>query len=212
MTNLPSHFARGIPFFKSQKKIRLALGMHPLYSDRHDKEFPIFLNNLDKTSYIGEIGLDFSKDGYQTKKKQIETFERILKVISNQKKILSIHSRAAEKKVLELLIENKIQNAIFHWYSGPEELINEILNAGYYFSINPSMVLSKHGQSLISQIPIKKVLTESDGPFVKVANRTIHPKDVHKVIEYISGQTNCSFEEIQRHIQANFNELINKIR
>ena len=42
MTNLPSHFEKGYPYFKLLKKIRLALGMHPLYAQYHKKEFYSF--------------------------------------------------------------------------------------------------------------------------------------------------------------------------
>ena len=66
MTNLPSHFEIGYSHFQSLRKIRLALGMHPLMADFHKKEFDLFLKNINKTSYIGEIGLDFSKEGIET--------------------------------------------------------------------------------------------------------------------------------------------------
>ncbi len=88
MTNLPSHFEMGYSHFQSLKKIRLALGMHPLMANSHKEEFDLFLKNLNKTSYIGEVGLDFSKEGISTKEIQIETFSKILNVISGQKKIL----------------------------------------------------------------------------------------------------------------------------
>ena len=103
MTNLPSHFERGYQFFRNRNKVRQALGMHPLYAHDHEKEFKKFLKNLSKTSYIGEIGLDFSKEGIETKEIQTQTFENILNAIVDQKKLLSIHSRRAEKDVLKLL-------------------------------------------------------------------------------------------------------------
>jgi TatD DNase family protein len=212
MTNLPSHFEMGYSFFKQQKRIRISLGMHPLYSERHEEEFSRFLKNLHKTSYIGEVGLDFSKDGYSTKDTQIKTFTKILNSISGQKKILSIHSRKAENEVLELLIENKIQNAIFHWYSGSISLMTKILDAGYYFSVNPSMITSENGKKIISMIPTNKLLTESDGPFIKFKNRVIHPRDMEAVINYISTIQNKKKTEVETQIQKNFNELVQRIR
>jgi len=212
MTNLPSHFEMGYPFYKSHKKIRIALGMHPLYSEKHQEEFPIFLRNLNKTSYIGEIGLDFSKEGYSTKDQQIVTFTQILNNVSSQSKILSIHSRRAEKEVLDLLLKHKIQSAIFHWYSGSISLIQKILEAGYYFSINPAMILSENGKKIISQIPIDRILTESDGPFVETEKRRIHPRDIIKVIEFISIARNISVAQVESQIQENFNVLIKRLK
>lgn len=68
MTNLPSHFEMGLPHVKRYKHIRLALGLHPLLASENKNELPLFDSLLDQTSYIGEIGLDFSKKDYQLKK------------------------------------------------------------------------------------------------------------------------------------------------
>lgn len=212
MTNLPSHFEIGIPYFRSTKNIRLALGLHPLFAERHKAEFPKFIRNIDKTSYIGEIGLDFSNEGIKTKKIQLDSFTKVLENISNKKKILSIHSKRAEKEVLELLVMYNIKNAIFHWYSGPKSLINKIVEAGYFFSINPSMTSSKNGKTIISNIPVNRILTESDGPYVQYKNRIIQPRDVKAVSEYLSELYRISISDIENHIQSNFNELISKIR
>lgn len=212
VTNLPSHFEIGFPHVQFCKKVRLALGMHPLYAHNHEKEFPLFLNNIDKTSYIGEIGLDFSREGISTKEIQIITFNKILKSIEGKKKLLSIHSRRAEKDVLDLLIKYKISNAIFHWYSGPLYLIDKITEAGYYFSINPSMTKSENGKKIISKIPLDRMLTESDGPFIKINNEVIKPKDVSIVIEYLADNKNNTFLEIEKNIYNNFKTLTSMLK
>lgn len=48
MTNLPSHFEMGYPHILPFKRIRLALGMHPLHAEQHYKEFPLFLKTSQK--------------------------------------------------------------------------------------------------------------------------------------------------------------------
>lgn len=212
VTNLPSHFQIGFPHVEFCKKVRLALGMHPLYAHIHEKEFPLFLNNIDRTSYIGEIGLDFSREGISTKEIQIKTFNKILKSIEGKKKILSIHSRRAEKEVLDLLINYKISNAIFHWYTGSQSLINRIVESGYYFSINPSMIESENGKKNISKIPLNYILTESDGPFIKVNNKQIKPHNVSLVIDYLSKERNLTKVEIENVIFNNFKKLISSIK
>ncbi|MEN9303970.1 MAG: Deoxyribonuclease TatD [Bacteroidota bacterium] len=212
MTNLPSHFELGFPHFHSLKKIRIALGMHPLMADSHNQEFEKFIKNINNTSYIGEVGLDFSNEGIGTKDIQIETFTKILKLVSGQNKILSIHSRKAEKEVLTLLRKCKISNAIFHWYSGPTLLINEIVESGYYFSINPSMINSKNGQNIISKIPLENILTESDGPFIQLGNKVIKPWDVSEVINFISATKKIKKNEVELLVRNNFLNLIAKIK
>lgn len=133
MTNLPSHFQMGYAHVRNFRHIRLALGFHPQLAVESSKELASFSKQVNKTSYIGEIGLDFSKDFVDSKEKQIYAFRYVLSLIKDKNKIVSVHSRKAEKEVFELLQEYRIKNAIFHWYSGPLSLIEEIINAGYYF-------------------------------------------------------------------------------
>lgn len=165
MTNLPSHFQMGQPHLNGYKHIRLALGMHPLLATESKIEVPLFKRLVDQTSYIGEIGLDFSKEGYVTKDDQIEVLHELLSAIRGKKKIVSVHSRKAEKKLLALLCEYEIKNVIFHWYSGPVDLIPAILEQGYYFSVNETMCLSKNGRDIIEKVPRERVLTETDAPY-----------------------------------------------
>lgn len=212
MTNLPSHFELGYPHFGLAKKVRLALGMHPLMAKFHKREFGLFLNNLSKTSYIGEVGLDFSKEGISTKEIQLDTFSKVLKAISGQKKLLSIHSRNAENNVLELLIEYNIKCAIFHWYSGPLNLIDKIIEAGYYFSINPAMIRSEKGKKIISKIPLLRILTESDGPFIQIDNRQIESKDIKLVYQYLSSVLQKTEVEIDLLINSNFKKLLEGLK
>src|SRR5437773_7605791 len=74
MTNLPSHFEIGYRHLLNFKKVRLALGMHPLLAPYETIEFSKFESNLHRTSYIGEVGLDGSKEGASTIEIQTETF------------------------------------------------------------------------------------------------------------------------------------------
>ena len=60
VTNLPSHFEVGLPHLRGFRQIRLALGLHPLMAEYHERERKKFKQTFSKTSYIGEIGLDFS--------------------------------------------------------------------------------------------------------------------------------------------------------
>ena len=165
MTNLPSHFQMGQTHLIGFKHIRLALGFHPLLAAANKTELPLFNQLIDQTSYIGEIGLDFSKEGLVSKDEQISVLREILTALSGKKKIVSVHSRKAEKELFNLLCEYDIKNVVFHWYSGPVDLVPAILKQGYYFSVNEAMCRSKSGRSIIESIPKDKLLTETDAPY-----------------------------------------------
>lgn len=208
MTNLPSHFDQGFRHLQGFKHVRLALGMHPLYADRHEEEYPSFAKCFDMTSYIGEIGLDFSREGIRTKDIQLKSFKYILGQVQGKKKLLSIHSRGAEKEVLKLLMDYKIKLAIFHWYSGSANILRSAAAQGYYFSVNPAMLRSNKGATLIAQIPKKLFLTETDGPFVQCGNRVVEPSDVKLVIDYASRIWKVSSFEAKVQIAQNFKDAI----
>lgn len=197
MTNLPSHFEMGFPHVKRYKHIRLALGLHPLLASENKNELPLFDSLLDQTSYIGEIGLDFSKEGLSTKEDQISTLRKLLEKLEGRKKIISVHSRKAEKELFDLLCEYNINNVIFHWYSGPIDLIPYIISKGYYFSINEAMTISKNGRTIIKEIPRSRILTESDAPF----NNKVDIKE---------AQINMQITE--NEVKNNFMELLSKIK
>lgn len=212
MTNLPSHFNMGYEHLKGLKKVRLALGMHPLYAARHENEFPLFQKNLFRTSYVGEVGLDFSKEGFETKEIQKKSFEKILREVGGHRKLLSVHSRKAEKEVLFHLKQYDVKLAIFHWYSGPISLIEKIIDAGYYFSINTAMIKSNTGKSIIEQIPISNILTETDGPFIEYNGRIVKPQDVGSIEVYLAQHFLMTKEDMSLIIQNNFRKIISFLK
>lgn len=170
MTNLPSHFIKGIPHFNKLRKSRLALGFHPQLVHEYPSEIYDWKRLMPMTSYIGEVGLDFSRDFINHKQYQLEYFDYICQSLTGEKKIVSVHSRKAEKDVLAILKRNNVKNVIFHWYSGPLGLIDEIIGEGYFFSINEAMTVSEKGRRIISKIPLDRLLTESDAPYNRKSN------------------------------------------
>lgn len=170
MTNLPSHFAMGYEHVKTYRYSRLALGLHPLYSSEKKSELRLFSQYINQTSYIGEIGLDFSDEGLPTKEDQLIVLDNILLQLTGKKKIISVHSRRAEKVLFEMLCKHEIKNVIFHWYSGPLTLIPQIVESGYYFSINEKMTKTDSGKKIIDCIPSYRILTETDAPYNHVCS------------------------------------------
>lgn len=197
MTNLPSHFQIGQPFVMHYKHIRLGLGFHPLLVAENKKELTLFKRLIDETSYVGEIGLDFSREGYASKEEQITVLKEILTTLRGKRKIVSVHSRRAEKELLGLLGEYNIENVIFHWYSGSVSLIPAILERGYYFSINEAMTLSRSGNSIIEKIPKDRILMETDAPY----NSRCSIKN---------AMSNSGVSELL--IKRNFDQLISKLK
>ena len=212
VTNLPSHFEMGLPHLRGFQQIRPALGLHPLMAEYHDGERKKFRQTFSKTSYIGEIGLDFSKEGRDTKDIQIESLRFVFKQIQDRPRFVSLHSRGAENKVLELLEEFSIQGAVFHWYSGSLTVLDQVVQSGHYFSINPAMIRSKKGRNIINRIPLDRILTESDGPHIQLKNQSVRPIDIKGVLEVLGDIWGLSFQEVNGQVWSNFMKLLAPIR
>lgn len=212
VTNLPSAFDRAYPYVQQMKNIRLALGLHPLVAAQHHNERTRFMALVDRTSYIGEVGLDFSPAGLATKELQYDSFRFILRVLRGKSKFITVHSRQAETAILELLEEEKRSPVVFHWYSGSLTVLARAVAAGHFFSFNPAMVQSAKGRRIIDAVPPERVLSESDGPFVRAGKKPVRPTDVSLVEEYLASVWQVKRSEVSMKIRTNFMDLIRPIR
>ncbi|HHX61492.1 MAG TPA: TatD family deoxyribonuclease [Epulopiscium sp.] len=165
VTNTPQDFERCIKTYPETKYLKFALGFNPQYAGEKKFNSFIFMRNIKKTKYIGEVGLDFTKPFVKYKDEQIKIFDFICKIAANNNHIMSIHSRGAEKEVLEILIKNNVKRAILHWYTGDVGLIDRFIEEGYYFSINDRMGKGEKGKEIINRIPKDRKLIETDYPY-----------------------------------------------
>jgi TatD DNase family protein len=87
--------------------------------------------------------------------------------------------------------------------------VSETVAAGYFFSINPAMLVSESGQKAKKQIPADGLLTETDGPFTKVAWRTAKTQDTSCVYGKLwTSLLQMSSRQVNPLISANFAMLI----
>ena len=71
--------------------------------------------------------------------------------------------------VVDALDQEYPHPVVFHWYSGTLKTLDTAIERGHFFSINPAMLLSKKGRTIVERIPTDRALTESDGPFINVS-------------------------------------------
>lgn len=65
-------------------------------------------------------------------------FEKIIEWCSGKNKILSVHSRSASKKVVDIL-NGFDGTVILHWYSGRITDLRKAIEQGCYFSISANL-------------------------------------------------------------------------
>lgn len=206
VTNLPGTYERCLDTFKDSRYVKLALGYNPQLAGKEKFSKQLFNRYLNTTKYIAEVGLDFSRNYIAYKNLQVEIFNYICNKSGKNNKILSVHSRNAEKEVLNILKINNVEFAVFHWYTGDLNFIDEIIREGYYFSVNSSMLASVKGRKIINRIPIERMLIETDGPFGKFNNKSINPYDLQEI--YSSFKKMLSINDFNKIIFSNLKTLL----
>jgi len=208
VTNLPSHYQIGLEHVAGCRYVHLALGFHPLAKARsRRRELLLFEELASEASYIGEIGLDLSPEGYRTIAQQEEVLRVVLGCVKGRACFLTLHSRRAEDQVLSLLAEFEVAPAVLHWFGGSVDALDRAIEHGHYFSANPAMVRSDRGRELIERMPPERVLTETDGPYVQFQGEPVRPEQVRLVLDHLSVVWSVSSEEAEEVVQRNFDQL-----
>ena len=207
VTNLPSHYLAGRPHVQNRRYLRLALGLHPLAARDHARELEGFLRLATEADYFGEIGLDFSREGIQTKDIQIRSFRRVAECLAQRHRFATLHTRSAETAALKILGEHKVGPVIFHWFTGGEAELTQILAAGHYVSVNPSMMQSHRWQRLFTLVPSERVLTETDGPHVQIKGRSVDPSKINDVLIWLAQRWVVELESAENCVDANYQRL-----
>lgn len=181
VTNAPKVWVRNYALVKDCKHVRAALGLHPQLAHQREKELILFEKYISQTRYIGEVGLDGSQEFLHTMEVQQRVFRKILELCRQSgDKILTVHSRRATSGVLNLIQEVGFSNkgkVVLHWFTGSQSEAKTALDLGMYFSINYRMINSVSGKKLIKFLPVDRILTESDGPFINYRNSPTTPKE-----------------------------------
>ncbi len=184
----------------------------------HPKRAPEYVNRLrelnpymEASPALGEIGLDFHwvKDNSEFPA-QLTVLEYFLGAAREQNKLVNLHTKGAEKKILELLERYDIKRAIIHWYSGPLDVLRALVQFGAYFTVGVEVLYSDVIQTIAKEIPHHLLLTETDNPGgLKWLKGVVGmPKDIEKVVEAIALVRNSTPESIAQTVHENFLRLI----
>jgi TatD DNase family protein len=152
-------------------RVHLALGLHPGNITTMDDAgacFAFMREHMPEAVAIGETGLDFfykrvRKDEAK-KQEQRVVFQRHLDMAAEFDLPIVIHSRGAWRDAFERTRKAGITKALFHWYSGPIDVLKDILDTGYFVSVSPALEYSPESQRTAAYVPLDRLLVETDTP------------------------------------------------
>lgn len=136
------------------------LGCHPGVALAQAEYAPArFAELMSRTPFLSEVGLDGSARtdlGTQTK-----VFQSILELAARTPRIVSVHSRRATSRVLDLLEGSGAPGIVLHWWLGSSTETERAVGLDCLFSVNRSMDVGRLRQA---GVPLERLLPETDHP------------------------------------------------
>ena len=161
-----------VQFSQKRRQFIPALGVHPRKVLQCPQDWLDRLQAIPKPMnyLIGEIGLDASPKFRSSMPVQISIFSTQWQLAQSQKRIAIIHCvRALGPLLKEMKSTPATRQFLMHAYSGPADLISQLIDLGAYFSFNLKQIKSKSKRigEVISAIPSDRILVESDQDALK---------------------------------------------
>jgi TatD DNase family protein len=192
------------------KRIQTALGLHPQVAHERENELSLFEMLLPEAKYVGEIGLDGSREHLPFMPAQLRVLKHVLRSVARAGgRIMTLHTRLAAKAVLEeLRLHGDVGTPVLHWFSGSSEELVSAVHSGCWFSVGPAMLKSKAGRARALAMPRDRILTETDGPFGKTGGKSLEPIDVDQAVAGFSDLWGAPQDEVAAQIKDNLRQLL----
>lgn len=182
----------------SNYRVLPSYGVHPWKIEGQPEDWLSLLEKkvLTPNSGIGEIGIDkWIKNADLEKQKKFLIPQ--LELASKYNKPTTIHCLQAFGHLLEIFKCVKLPHNGFllHSYSGPRELVSNFLDLGAYFSFSGYFLHERKlvQREIFRQIPIDRILIESDAPDM------LSPIDTNSIRDYKNPFSKAPTEITQRN-------------
>jgi TatD DNase family protein len=196
--------------------VRAAAGAHPHhahgYTPQVERRLLAFLDRRGVLA-LGEVGLDFHYD-LSPRERQEEVFRRQAAIAAERRLPLVIHSREAERRVLDILEQERFPGpVVFHCYTGDAEAAAEILQRGYTLSFSGIITFGKAEalRRVVAATPLERLLSETDSPYLAPEperGRRNTPLGVIRVVERIAAIKGVAEPEVRTQVAANLRRLL----
>jgi TatD DNase family protein len=208
VTTTPKAWARNHALASRTKHVTAALGLHPQVVATRAHEIDLWESLLEGSRYIGEVGLDSGPQYFRSLDQQKQIFERVLKACSRQgERILSVHSVRSASAVLDMVEQHLAldrSRVVLHWFTGTAAEARRAVDLGCYFSINAQMASNPRTAKIVEGLPADRILTETDGPFAKIAGVPSRPSNAADSLKAIANSRKQSLADVQDSVSKNF--------
>ena len=173
-----------------------------------------------KTVAVGECGIDIFKlppeldnleDKAELLKLQEIVFRKQIQLAVKYNKPIMIHARESYGKILEILDDElRVHGALLrgnaHFFAGTIEEAQAFLDRGFTVSFTGVITFAKQYEELVRYVPLEKMLSETDCPFVAPAphrGKRNEPVFVLEVVKKIAEIKGLDVEEVRKVLLQN---------
>jgi TatD DNase family protein len=146
---------------------------------------------------------------------QKRVFQRVLVCCAEAGgRILSVHSVRAQTAVLDLVasfLPLDRGRVVLHWFTGDRSQARRAVDLGCYFSVNAEMMNTERGRAVVAALPPERLLTETDGPFTRVDQRSTRPADVSRVVASLAQSRGLEIDAAGELVRTNLKHLLSDV-
>lgn len=178
-----------------------AFGIHPWYIDDAPKDWAQKLcTYLEKfrQSWVGECGLDRLKA--PSEEKQLDAFSIQIEISKQFSRPLNVHALKAENW-FDRLWGQMPKRFMLHSFGGSLNFLDKALAAGAFISLSQAVFKRKNAKEIIQNIPLSRLLLESDGPFLSDYS------DIPELARQISLIKQMEYQQLVQEVYNNFEEF-----
>ncbi len=196
-----------------------AAGIHPWNANQLEpselQEASDFISKniglKEKIVAIGEIGLDpkYTKKKEQ-KEQQLRVFTEMVQLAEKSALPIIVHSRWSVQKIIGILSSYRLKGVLWHWLSDSSEVLSKIVERGDYVSEGPPVGYSDKIQEIVRQVPLERLLTETDGPvryYGPLKDTPTTPALISQTVTAISQVRKIDASRVAEQILNNFSKF-----
>ena len=188
------------------------IGYHPSeVDDCNDDDLILLEEQLKhkKVVGVGEIGLDYHY-GKEDRDKQIELFEKQLKIAEKNNLPVVIHSRDATEDTINILKKYNVRG-VMHCFSGSIETAKIYTSMGFLLGIG-GVVTFKNSNlfKVVEEVGIENIVLETDSPYLTpepFRGKKNSSKYIPYIAERIAEILNISVEEVGKITSNNASSM-----
>jgi TatD DNase family protein len=121
---------------------------------------------------------------------------------------LNVHSRSAGRHAVDILLEGDATRVQLHAFDGKLSAAMPAVEAGFFFSVPPSIVRSEQKQKLVRKLPLSTLLIETDSPVLgPVPQERNEPANARIAVNAIAELKGIAVDEVIEAVAENTRRL-----